>query len=112
MKRLVLVILACICLSGCGSTTVVAVNVEDAESTHSSTFGRNALIEIGDGLYYDSTTRIVYWWNGIFGLSKSTTSPSPYYAPNGLPYRYNPETNTFEEINVIEEINIIEEIKE
>ena len=29
----------------------------------------------------------------------SITSPTPYYAPNGFPYRYNPETNTFEEIN-------------
>ena len=26
------------------------------------------------------------------------TAPTPYYAPNGLPYRYNPESNTFEEI--------------
>lgn len=24
--------------------------------------------------------------------------PTPYYASNGLPYKYNPETNTLEEI--------------
>lgn len=57
------------------------------------------MIEIGNYLYYDSTTRIVYWWNGIIGTAgDSAISPSPYYAPNGLPYLYNPETNTFEEI--------------
>lgn len=32
-------------------------------------------------------------------------TPSPYYAPNGLPYRYNPETNTFEEIDLKEDKN-------
>jgi hypothetical protein len=37
--------------------------------------------------------------NGAIAGTISTT-PSPYYAPNGLPYRYNPETNTFEEIDI------------
>jgi hypothetical protein len=55
------------------------------------------MVEIGNYLYYDSTTRIVYWWNGAIRANYATT-PSPYYAPNGLPYLYNPETNTFEEI--------------
>ena len=64
---------------------------------HSNMIGKNVLIKIGGGLYYDSATRIVYWWNGVLKGGYSTT-PSPYYAPNGLPYRYNPETNTFEEI--------------
>lgn len=61
--------------------------------------GKYTLTEIGNGLWYDTTTRIVYWWNGFLSscLNVSTT-PSPYYAPNGLPYRYNPETKTFEEI--------------
>ena len=31
------------------------------------------------------------------------TTPSPYYAPNGLPYKYNPSTNTLEEITPEEE---------
>ena len=56
------------------------------------------MVYIGDGLYYDSTTRIVYWWNGWF-LNNTATTPSPYYAPNGLPYKYNPETNVFEQID-------------
>ena len=60
--------------------------------------GVDSLIEIGNRLYYDSTTRIVYWWNGRMKNYRNDTTPSPYYAPNGLPYKYNPGTNTFEEI--------------
>ena len=96
-------------LAVCGSDTVVAVNVENAEQLHNTTFGRDALIYIGNGLYYDSTTRIVYWWNGYMYASESSTAPSAYYAPNGFPYRYNPETNTFEEINIVELLNLEEE---
>lgn len=86
-----------ILMTGCSESTV-NVNVENSESLNGQTFGRSALIKIGDKLYYDSTTRIVYWWNGALNSSYIATTPSPYYAPNGLPYKYNPETNTFEEI--------------
>ena len=48
--------------------------------------------------YYDSTTKIVYFWNGSIGYGRASTTPSPYFAPNGLPYKYEPETNTFVEI--------------
>ena len=82
-------------ITGCGSETIVAVNVENNEELHSDIFGKNALIKIGNGLWYDSTTRIVYL---MFSCVEEGYI-SPYYAPNGLPYRYNPETNTFEEIN-------------
>ncbi len=34
----------------------------------------------------------------MYSEAYAATTPSPYYAPNGLPYKYNPETNTFEEI--------------
>lgn len=87
--------------TGCGSDTVVAVNVENNENLNGTVFGTDALIQIGSGLYYDSTTRIVYLWNGYWYAANCAATPSPYYAPNGLPYRYNPETNTFEEINNI-----------
>lgn len=92
----------CISLTGCGSAQTLNVNVENPKELNNTTFGRSALILIGDSLYYDLTTGIVYWWNG--SLSKGMvayncdTTPSPYYAPNGLPYRYNSQTNTFEEI--------------
>lgn len=101
MKKLICVLLACVLifsLVGCAvKTTTLAVNVEGSEKLTNNVLGKDALIEIGNGLWYDSTTGIVYWWNGVFRYNNATT-PTPYYAPNGLPYRYNPHTNTFEEI--------------
>lgn len=104
MKRTIMVILMCLItiLLLVGFSTnpnqgVVSINVENDATINGKTFGKSTLIEIGDKLYYDSTTRIVYWWNGWLH-SEYAIAPSPYYAPNGLPYRYNPETNTFEEI--------------
>ena len=102
IKRMVVAMLICLLtvlsLAGCGSGTI-NVNVENDNTINGTTFGKSALIEIGDCLWYDSTTRIVYWWNGSINIyGDCDTTPSPYYAPNGLPYRYNPETNTFEEI--------------
>ena len=102
MKKILAIILSCLVvmtLIGCGSVdNSVHINVEDRDDLSNGVFGKSALVEIGDYLYYDSTTRIVYWWNGILTKYRSDTTPTPYYAPNGLPYRYNPETNTFEEI--------------
>lgn len=103
MKKLLAIILSCaimLSLVGCGAETVVAVNVEDKSDLTNSVIGESAMVEIGDGLWYDISTRIVYWWNGVMSWTKYATTPTPYYAPNGLPYRYNPETNTFEEIEV------------
>lgn len=103
MKRFLAIILVfVVALSLLACTPVddsVHVNVEGSGELSNDKFGRSALIEIGDGLWYDSTTKIVYWWNGnLYRHLESSTTPSPYYAPNGLPYRYNPKTNTFEEI--------------
>ncbi len=104
MKKVVATIMICLItvllLTGCTENKPVNVNVKNDTSIDGTVFGESALIEIGDGLWYDATTRIVYWWNGYFNrpYREYATTPSPYYAPNGLPYRYNPETNTFEEI--------------
>lgn len=82
-------------LTGCAPSEQVLVNIENAEQLHNTTLGKDAFVSIGNGLCYDSTTRIVYIKvNGVGGYSYF----SAYYAPNGLPYKYNPETNTFEEI--------------
>lgn len=100
-KKLILMLVTCCTLflfTGCVEETVLSVNVENSNELNSNKFGEDALIEIGNKLYYDSSTRIIYWWNGYFSANDSSTAPSPYYAPNGLPYKYNPETNTFEEI--------------
>jgi hypothetical protein len=104
IKRNLLILLTTIptifFFTGCDSEPV-QVNVKNNENISGTMFGKSAMIEIGDGLYYDSTTRIVYWWNdSLSDGGQSSTTPSPYYAPNGFPYRYNPETNTFEEIGI------------
>ena len=82
-------------LVGCGEDTIVTVNVENSGELSSTTLGKDAFIKISDDLYYDSATRIVWLENYSNGYGCSYV---PYPAPNGLPYRYNPETNTFEEI--------------
>lgn len=82
-------------LIGCGSEPV-QVNISNSENISSNQFGQ--FITIGDNLVYDSATRIVYMVYGVDGVYESKTY-CPYYAQNGLPYRYNPETNTFEEID-------------
>lgn len=102
MKRKILIGILSLCLTvsmvGCSDETI-NVNVENSTDLSGTVIGTDALIEIGSNLWYDSTTRIVYWWNGRINWGNyCSTTPSPYYAPNGLPYRYNPEANTFEEI--------------
>ena len=90
MKKLLSIILCCIIifsLVGCGT-------VEPDESLPGNGRGKLSLIDVGGGLCYDPSTKIVYWWN----TATASNNPSPYYAPNGFPYLYNPETNTFEEI--------------
>ena len=101
MKKKILVgLIGCMLafsLVGCGETTTLNVNVENGDKLSSNILGKQSFIEIGSGLFYDSATRVVYIVNGIDNTYESKTY-CPYYAPNGLPYRYNPETNTFEEI--------------
>lgn len=90
MKKLLYVILCLVIvfsLIGCGAEVV-------DESLPGNDRGKTSLIDLGGGLCYDPTTKIVYWWSH----TAHTETPSPYYAPNGLPYLYNPETNNFEEI--------------
>lgn len=103
MKKILAIMFGCVLifsLIGCGATdTSINVNVENSSELNNTRIGISSLIKIGDGLWYDSATRIVYWWNGIMTYYRSDTVPTPYYAPNGFPYRYNPETNTFEEID-------------
>lgn len=103
-KKILTILISCILilsLASC-SNEIININVENSDALNDTVIGIDALIEIGDCLYYDSTTRIVYWWNGDI-YDQCATTPSPYYAPNGLPYRYNPETNTLEQINNIEQ---------
>lgn len=105
-KKLLICLIGCILiftLVGCGEQTAVNINIENSNELNDTVIGKDALLKIGNGLWYDSTTRIVYWWNEELGedwgnATRYDTTPSPYYAPNGLPYKYNPDTNTLEEI--------------
>ena len=93
MKRFVVFCLALLTgcsLVGCGDT--VEVNVDKYEELSSPKLA--SFIEISDDLSYDEATRIVYIEN-YTGYGWALTA---YYAPNGLPYRYNVETNTLEQI--------------
>ena len=75
---------------GSNSSTRMNVNKE---------FGATRLQSLGNGLYYDQTTGIVYWWNGVLTIgSQTSTTPTPYYSENGKLYRYNPVDNTMEEV--------------
>ena len=79
-KKLLAIILSCILV-----TTLVGCGSDDLSSDELANF-----IKINHRLLYDSATGIVYL-NNYGGCSA-------YYASNGLPYRYNVETNTLEEI--------------
>ncbi len=100
MKKKILSFIICfisiIIFAGCDESQVdvVTVNVSNNENISGSQFGE--FIGIGSNLTYDSATRIVYIKNYTYGCQNYVYTP--YYASNGLPYRYNPETNTFEEI--------------
>jgi len=96
-KKIMICLIGCILtlsLVGCSLEPPVQVNVSNSENISSNQFAQ--FKNIGRNLVYDSATRIVYIEDYTYGGYRVHY---PYYAPNGLPYRYNPETNTFEEIN-------------
>lgn len=109
MKKriLILTLLSMLTINGCDTEEVIAVNVnidntETSKPINNNVLGVQALKKIGNGLWYDTTTSIVYWWNGFLTNMGSavSTPPTPYYSPNGLIYRYIPETNTLEEVRM------------
>lgn len=81
-----IVILFGVCMLICGGTGCAAHNVIEADEI------KFEISHICDDVWYDLETNIVYIhaYNGM----------TPYIAPNGLPYKYNPETNTLEEIDI------------
>ena len=97
MKKFLLGVLATLVIVSLVGCTEVPGTVDTKTKIE---HGEDNMIELGNDLWYDSVTGIVYWWNGNLSRSESATAPTPYYAPNGLPYRYNPEKQTFEEIDI------------
>ena len=74
-----------------------SIAVAQEQSVNSTRFGLKALRKIiegpyyGSNLYYDENTLNVYYWNG-FTNNRSSTMPTACYAPNGLQYKYDPDT--------------------
>ena len=91
---LAIVLLITVTVTGCNKTG--AVQEENQVLINSK--GVYSLIHIGNGLYYDNETGIVYWWGGVLGYSSGATVPSAYYSSNGNLCRYNSETRFIEEI--------------
>lgn len=94
-----LLITTTLIFTGCSEwSTEVNINSEDESGTKQ--VGLRQFKKINNSfLYYDINTNIVYLWNGNIGyFSQAATTPSPYYAPNGLPYKYNSAINALEEI--------------
>lgn len=99
IKKLFAIALVCafmFCLASC-SEGITEVNVSNNNENFVAEIGFGSLTNIGGGLWYDHTTGVVYWWNGSYS-GQGAISPTPYYSSNGLPYRYDSQTNTLEEI--------------
>lgn len=107
MKKKILITLllfSALTLTGCVNDSA-NINISSEKESGTKQVGLGQLKCIDNScLYYDINTNIVYFWNGFMGsFDDCDTTPSPYYAPNGLPYKYNPSTNTLEEITPEEE---------
>ena len=88
---LILTVFLVFCLAGCSKTYA------GAKDYTKRTGGRLQPTMMQD-LYYDTNTKIVYiLFNECAGFS-GYGYLSPYYAPNGLPYVYNIQNNSLEEI--------------
>lgn len=76
------------------------INIETDNVLHEQqTIGISQLVKIGNGLYYDTTTNIVYWWNGSDISKNNSSMPTPYYLSNGQMCKYDSERNCITEIN-------------
>ena len=98
MKKILITVISLVVLlsfTSCGSAEPVKVNVSNESELKSDSMCN--FIEIGGSLVYDEATRIIYIELNTYAGNKVYTA---YYAPNGLPYKYNLETNTLEEIEV------------
>ena len=95
MKKIVAVLLAilmCASLAACSSTY-------EGDKDYPT---RTGFVEIigKRNLYYDPDTKIIYIiFNESSGGYRGYGYMSPYYAPNGLPYLYDANSQTLYEID-------------
>lgn len=102
MKKIVMLIvcvfmICCLTVTGCDTD----VSYHETLNVSLSNNQNICLQRIKDTIYYDTRTGIVYFWNG-YNYSNVASMPSPYYAPNGLPYKWDPITEKLEEIERME----------
>lgn len=88
---LILTVVLVFCLAGCGGT------FEGSKNYTTRTNSRLQPTMMQD-LYYDTNTKIVYILFNECAGNAGYGYMSPYYAPNGMPYVYNVQTNSLEEI--------------
>lgn len=79
------------------TVSLVGCTVEDCKDYTNRTSGRLIQTTMSD-LYYDANTKIVYIMFNDCAEYCGYGYMSAYYAPNGFPYMYNPQTNELEEI--------------
>lgn len=118
MKKIIVALcLVAAMLTGCGSELVnftsaelsqnneeLNQNVTNTESEQEnqadqktfSSDSASSFKKITGAFYYNEMTKIVFIKQQTYGFCYIYT---PYPAPNGLPYRYNADANTLEEIN-------------
>ena len=72
------------------------LRLTEYETVGNNLIGLSGLKEIGDGLYYDTHTGIIYWWGGE--KKGSNEMPSVYYSKNGKLCRYMAGLSSVEEI--------------
>lgn len=93
---LVLTIAVCLSLAAC-TVADPATSVTPAPTLY---YGRFAEVPHEEDLYYDPETQIVYYIRQKGAGYARYGYMSPYYAPNGLPYKYDTDTQTLVEISL------------
>lgn len=71
------------------------VRIENVGELYTTQVGSDDFVHIIEDLYYDPNTMIVW----LKRKQAYSTVCTPYIASNGLPYKYNPDTNTLVEIH-------------
>lgn len=97
MKKIVMLIVCVFmvcCLTGCDTEDPSHHETLNISLSNNQNI---CLQRIKDTIYYDTRTGIVYFWNG-YNYYNASSMPSPYYAPNGLPYKWDPIAEKLEEI--------------
>lgn len=102
MKKIVMLIvcvfmICCLTVIGCDTDASYHETLNVSLSNNQNI----CLQRIKDTIYYDTRTGIIYFWNG-YNYSNAASVPSPYYAPNGLPYKWDPIAEKLEEIERME----------